>query len=144
MTELYINTTSRGGQCGPDPDPDDMWDRADTWSEHDIRSVHANKHNHMYMDSEPIDFKPVVGQQVHVLHVQWSSGDSFGNDQGGCHEVIAIYQDIEKARAEMTMLEATVTYGEITLSNNVPYYIPWHGYFEALDWLKVETFTIQE
>jgi hypothetical protein len=141
----YFKVNVSGG-CDPfwEGDSEDAYDRADTWTDHTLESVHASEVER-YMDNEFISFPLVAGETVYVLHAQWSTGDSFGNDEGSGYEIVGVYKTLAEAEMDKATLEAADnnSYKPVTLLHDIPYHIPWHGYFESLDWLEINAFMVQ-
>ena len=136
MTKLYVDVVTTSENHGG-YDPDISWSRDSTSSSHTLYDVYDSEHSRSYyLEEVPVNFEPSKGDIVYVLHAQWSTGDSFGFDNGYGHEVIAIYTDKDMAWRDKDKLEAGS--GSVDLEAGFPWYIPWNGYFESLDWIKIE------
>ena len=88
-----------------------------------------------------------VGDDVYVLWAIWSTGDSFGFAEGGQSEVIGVFKN-EKLANDNKRLLNDATHGIVKIvtddGSKFEYYIPWGGYFENLDEIKVEKRTIKK
>lgn len=137
MTNLFFEVSSYG-EISREADPDDKWDRASTYNEHTLERV-SLKGPSAY-ELCPVGFDVKAGDVVHVLHAQWSTGDSFGHDEGYNYEVIGVYQDKETATRDLVHVKNDEPGN---LEAGYPWAVPWNGYFESLDWIKVKTLVVE-
>jgi len=134
------------------PDPDDSWSRASTSTEWDVRGLKLidkeGSHCYSYRETVDVNFEPEKGKIYHLLYVVYSTGDSFGHDDGACFEAIGVYQDRKVAEEnEKRLREGKPTvkgqWGDRVvllmegMAKGHEYYPPWNGYFESLDTLEV-------
>lgn len=124
-------------------DPDDSWGRDSTSTSHSVtglRLVARDTH-----DSVSVEFEPEKGKIYHVLYAVWSTGDSFGHDEGLRFEVLGVYKNRKVAEQnEKRLREGS---GNVRLKmegreDTHEYYTPWSGYFESLDTLEVLSFVL--
>lgn len=131
-------------------DPDDEWDRDNTSSSH--RVIGGSLVSDASYSDVVVSEDYQAGTVVFVVHAQWSTGDSFGHDAGGAHEVIDVFTDIALAQACADSLENTPvletgdwskchkswTAGYVRQDGTpTGYHRPWIGYFESLDWIQI-------
>lgn len=141
MTNIRILECTRTQETST-PDSDDKWDRADTSTSHDIKGFEISE---KYFDLT-IDFTPEYGIVYFLLYGVYSSGDSFGHDAGYGIEFLGLYEKHKTADLNLKRVEA-LTVGtrpapRVTLLTDfgIDYeiYVPWFGYFERLDYLRIE------
>jgi len=109
-------------------DPDDKWSRDSTdgsVSIHGARIVKTDAH-----DALTIDKELSVGDVVFLVWAQYSSGDSFCQN-GGNYELLELLTDSTEAFARKKHYEETKDYS-----------VPWTGYFEHLDFVRIDTFML--
>lgn len=93
-----------------------------------------------------LDITP--GTNALVVWAVWSSGDSFGHADGSSSEAFGIFTDIKSAEQFRQALSAakeqskdttlTTTDGQVFTIG----YLPWFGYFESLDDIRVDVVTV--
>jgi len=122
-------------------DPEDSWSRESTsWDVTGLRLVG----DHGYHTVE-VGFEPKKGKVYHLLFAVYSTGDSFGHDEGRCFEAIGVYKDRKVAEENEKRLRSVPkekekfdAVGLKTEGLGVhKYNRPWMGYFESLDRLEV-------
>lgn len=147
--EKWTYQTSEG-------EPDVEWgNRPDTHTEiSNIRATYVE--TDVKVDPSSWGFGPDFGcaakpgERVWVVIARYSTGDTFGNDTG-CAEVMDVLDDAESAER---LAEQFRSYnprrgknGEIPFrmkgEAEVPYYIPWVGYFESLEGIYVESCVVE-
>lgn len=83
------------------------------------------------------------GDPVHVVWVEWSSGDSFGMSNLGYVEAFGAFSKWEDAIGLSDVLKASDINGYkfVTSTGQVFEcgYVPWHGYFESLGDVHIDT-----
>jgi hypothetical protein len=127
-------------------DPDDEWGRDSTWTSHDVRGIRFPS-SKQYGYTVTVPFKPKVNTDYYLLVAQYSTGDSFGSDDGANFEIIGLYQSKRIAEENLQKLEATrkdVRSVTLTAENGKKYTfaVPWNGYFESLDYVELHTVRI--
>ena len=75
------------------------------------------------------------GDIVHITYAVYSTGDSFGYDNGNCLEVIGCNKNKEIAESNKISAKAGVFVTDD--GEEVKFYVPWNGYFESLDYVDV-------
>lgn len=98
-----------------------------------------------------LDGNMMGGDDIYIVWVEWSSGDSFGNSDKGDVEVVASF----KNRATAEALEKAIYKGsgkgkysfkfQIDKDNPkscIDVYEAWEGYFESLDNVYIEKVTV--
>ena len=122
-----------------------------------IKSVHLQKPEYATYEEFEVPFDVVSGDEVHILWMMYSSGDSFGQSDGN-HELIWIFKDKEVAKAaeisytniatnesinnncdhDSSMITIVIDSGEeMKLSN------PAWGYFENVSSINLQTFKVE-
>jgi hypothetical protein len=101
-----------------------------------------------------VNFEPHKGKLYHLLYAVYSTGDSFGHDEGRCFEVIGLYKSRKVADENLKRLHegkpsVKGDWGAELVSMKFEgtkkphnYYRPWGGYFDRLDRLEVESFVL--
>lgn len=117
---------------------DDGWDRANTSTTHYIEGFKVSEE---YYDL-PIDFTPEYDTVYFLLYGVYSTGDSFEFDESRGIEFLGLYGKRETADLNLERIEAFTDIGPITLLTdfgiNYDIYIPWNGYFERLEYLRID------
>jgi hypothetical protein len=109
--------------------PDDEWDNGSTDASVNIGSA-ALVERDSY-DCLPTDEELKVGDVVFLVWAKYGTGDSFGS-YGGKYELLDVTKDSAKATERAKFHRARTDYGA-----------PWIGYFEWLDDIYVEAFTLK-
>lgn len=142
-------------------DPTDKWDRDSTAVETHINGIRI-KTDKDYRDIS-LSFQPESGKTYYLLHATYSTGDSFGSDDG-CKLYFELYRDEELAKRAHEQLEehhrayAALDKSKKTLKQFSPYsceitvdggskqtvHIPYHGYFEGLDSIEITPVEVLE
>ena len=129
-------------------DRDDVWDRDDTrtdWSATGIELVSRDKD---YFDVIA-PFKVEIGDSLIVVYAIYSTGDSFGRDDGACKEIIDVFKSPDRAHGCVKAVEATENGYNDYFNKEAVWiredgsvgkldYAPWNGYFESLDGVHAE------
>src|SRR5665213_2821234 len=97
-----------------------------------------------FQDRVDVGFKPEKGKVYHLLYAVYSTGDSFGHDNGKNFTVIDVYKSrkvaeenekrLREGKPEKKGLVQLKMEGRKDLHG---YYCPWNGYFESLDRLEI-------
>lgn len=120
------------------PDPDDEWDRADTSSTHYIDGFEVES---KFYDLS-VNFEPDYDSTYFLLYAVYSTGDSFGHDHAASIEYLGLFENYETAELNMKRVEAMTDFGSCTLLTDLgmdyDVYIPWFGYFESLNYIRIE------
>lgn len=121
--------------------PSDGWDRPDTtfvyegldvWGSEDdpdkaaLRGFYGTK----------FEVDASIGDEVYVLVAKYSTGDTFGHDDGRV-TIVDVFSNAALAEKILSELYPAKGFSH-KASNGVDYYICWTGYFEALEALFVE------
>lgn len=135
------------------PDPSDSWDRANTRTELNDVTAHfsdrsSDESMRGYYGSETFDVEPDDHGFVYVVIARYSTGDTFGNDDGHAR-VMDVFNEIEKAEKLTEVLEGTVDQPSGNVSafsatfEEREYYLPWVGYFERLERIEVQAVRVR-
>lgn len=146
--KLYINTYNRCTQSQRSEEAYGEW-----YESYDFRinSVHLDRTSD-YDEEFDVPFEVVEGDEVYILYMIYTSGDSFGYSDGNS-EIIWVFKDKEVARkAEGVYIDAVeseeynnslievVVDGGTTLKLSNP---AW-GYFENVSTIELETFKVEK
>jgi len=124
------------------------------WDVRGLKLKGTEDHSYGYRETVDVNFEPVKGKLYHLLYAVYSTGDSFGHDEGRCFEAIGLYKSRKVAEEnEKRLLEGKPSKkGEWGMEQVLlklegttkqhPYYRPWNGYFESLDRLEVLTLVL--
>ena len=87
----------------------------------------------IYRDKIEVDFEPTLGQQILIVSVTYSSGDTFGNSYGNL-AIAGIYDSSEKAEEARRQVK----------NQEAPFdgCKEWNGYFERMGAVSITQFTI--
>lgn len=126
---------------------EDQWDYDDTHTSHSVRGISFTLKD--YEDSLDLDYEPIVGKDYYLLWATYSTGDSF-HTETGCIVFIDLFKNKEDANECVKTLKQNST-GEYVYSttlksgNGKPwtFSIPWNGFFESLEEIHVEKFTMK-
>jgi hypothetical protein len=126
--------------------PDDRWSRDSTSTTWTVKGVSIGEdHNRLSLPGTVEQ-----GDVVWLVYAVWSDGDSFGRDDGARIEFITVHRDEVIARANALVLsdvDEDAGYGQRVMlrlddGTEMPYTIPWLGYFERLDYVRCERFVV--
>lgn len=145
MNRLYISyiETHSGGEAISD----EAWSsRNDLIIDTTITRVSLSKPDtHYYHTIDLIENEFHPGDAVHLLTVRYSDGDTFGSSYGHLH-VEDAYRSFVEAATEMKLLEQDNKdrqNGNWDKNNTKKYKSAvWKGYFNHLDRVDVESFTV--
>ncbi len=124
LVEVGCESFNTGGQTD-----DDEWSRDSSVGDAWVDSVYlVDKAGYQVWDTiEDVE----LGDIVYVVLAVYGTGDSFGSD-GGQHEVFLVTKDQEEAELK-----------KLTLENTTDYSVPWNGYFEWLQEIKISSHVVQ-
>lgn len=127
----YIEETST-------PDSSDEWDRGNTETTHGIEGFEVES---KWTDLT-VDFEPKYDLTYFLLYAVYSTGDSFGHDEAAGIEFLGMFENYETAELNMKRVEAMTNFGSCTLLTdfgmNYDMYVPWFGYFESLNYIRIQ------
>jgi hypothetical protein len=134
-----------------EPNPNDPWDRGNTSTHNSFRHVSKTE---IYPDiASSLDIP--VGAECHVVWVVWSTGDTFGRDEGRRTSLIGVFQkegaalglqrEIERRNQERHNIKDYNYSFEFVTSDGqeLTVYQSWFGYFDSLDAVHVEQTVMQ-
>lgn len=102
MVHVRVNDNVVGG-VSRYADPDSDYDRDDTWQEHYIESISQADENQFYDLTVEFDLDPKC--EYYLLYAIYSTGDSFGHDEGRI-EFVGLYENSYAANENMRRIEA--------------------------------------
>lgn len=141
VDDVYSRDTSEA-------DPDDSWDRANTSTDHNITGFKAAPESENKYYDVVVPFAPLFDEPYYLLYVVYSTGDSFGHDEGSGIEYIGFYKPSQLGIAQ----ENERKINDFTRNRNSGKYsvklkspegkefdqsAPWVGYFESMDDLEI-------
>lgn len=143
---LHLDTSSYTDVIR-EADPEDSWDASDTSTSWTANGIHlSEKDGHHAL---PADFPIVVGDTVFVVYAVYSTGDSFHRGDGAYLEVISFHKNGTLAHKNAANVKARLgnddKYAmtiEFDNGKKVTRHCPWDGYFESLDYVQVDSFTV--
>ena len=133
-------------------DPDDSWDRPNTaqdiigWSAEVVKSE-ADKNSNYWNESITVAVDDDASE-IYVVRILYSTGDTFGNDSGQIYLADAFDDEDDAHELLEKFKEYDVNYGSRKVVpynfefNGKSYDLPWSGFFERLESIRVETVTI--
>lgn len=135
-----------------EPYKDDDWDRGDSYTSWDLLGCSIKEEGEYFDVIAPFEVKS--GDSVIVVYAVYSTGDSFGHDEGACKEVIDVFKDMDKAEACVRAIESTTKSWDDRTEKKAEWiredgsagkldYVPWNGYFESLDYVRAETVEVK-
>lgn len=149
MSKIYLDATNYGSIVR-EPYSSDSWDRGDTvtyWEFHDAYTDKVDSLPYYHL-SHTAKFDIFAGDTVFLVVIVYSTGDSFGHDDGACSEIMYVSKDKKDAEYVCSLIEenryvddgTSKKYEELIdklfEDRNVAY-LPWMGYFEHLDSVEV-------
>lgn len=149
IDDVYRQDTS-------DADPDDSWDRANTSTDHNIVGFRAALESEGKYYDLAVAFEPDFKTTYYVLYAVYSTGDSFGQDDGHSVEFIGFYtkDQLDIANENMRRIETQTRSRDsdsysITLRapsgvRSFEQTTPWVGYFESLDYVDIASIERQK
>lgn len=122
---------------------ENQWDRDDTYEDHNIEGIEVVKTG--FYDVE-VGFDILHGMDYYLLYGIYSTGDSFGHDEGRI-EFVDLYEDREVAEENAKRLRAHNDEKKDSFSTKLLHengkeydcHVPWKGYFERLSYLEVKS-----
>lgn len=126
-----------------EPDTDDRWDRGSTettWYFTGARIVEESTYGSM-----PYPGELKKGDEVWCVFAVYSTGDTFGHDGASQLEFISIHKTEELAYKNADHLQEDTREGRIEHDDGTVIEMgwkPWAGYFESLDHMYVEKYTL--
>lgn len=130
MTKIYVSYSehSRGGEK---IDPSDRWsDREDTITEFEVTGVSLNKPTGYYFQILEANI-PEDAKEVYVVHVRYSTGDTFGRETGR-GKITNVCLTQEEAEQVLDSID----------NNSHPDSYVWSGYFERLESACADKFSL--
>lgn len=143
------------GHDTSETDPENSWDRPNTYVSHSITGFRAlPEADGKYYDLV-IPYEPLFDEEYFLLYAVYSTGDSFGHDEGAGCEHIGFYKksQLEIAQENQRKIEEHKTdrnsnsYSIILESpegKEFEQQTPWVGYFESLDLVEIVGITRQK
>lgn len=110
-------------------DPEDEWDSDSTDGTVTVESAKLVADDAYNTLQASFDVK--AGDVIWLVWAQYSTGDSFGS-YGGRYELCSVFDNEIDALIEKERLQGVDDYS-----------MPWIGYFESLDFIRAEAFTVQ-
>lgn len=102
-------------------DHDDPWDVGDSDCDVDIEAIESDTHNYDGISTD-------LDLPFYAVYAKYFTGSTFGSEAAGV--VLGAYAtEYEAAEAESGFAKDS--------SHNVP----WNGYFESLEWIKIKYVT---
>ena len=123
-------------------DSTDRWYRDDTATSWELNHVNLSSEYSYWDVCVPFVVNP--GDDVWIVAAVYSTGDSYGHDEGACIEYIDAFFDKHKARECARVVNLTrkdyhnhtekkLEWTREDGSTAKLSYVPWNGYFESLD-----------
>lgn len=152
---VYVSweyTSESGGGICPGQEDDEWPSREDTHREHTVHGVFRDDQSRQwcrYHEREDVPFDPAGVSEVWVVGVTYGSGDTFGSSYGN-FTVVGVYDSEDEAESIARDIRAdddnSNRYGEPKKKAKERFtgYKPWTGYFERLEGIEVQKFTLDE
>lgn len=143
-SNLKIDTTEYVEYA--DYDHSNEWDRPNTYTSRTINHG-ILKGDEDYGDIiAPFDIK--IGDKVFLLYVEWSTGNSFGNDENYGISYIGVFTDLELAEKNLEVIrnanrrsedswelleeKFVIEHQDGSEEQYIDYSVPWYGYFKSM------------
>ena len=125
-----------------EPNSDDEWDNGDHQTDHNFGDAFLCEGNRWedYIEVSDGDFN--IGDEVHLVVVVYSTGCTFGFDNGRCVEILSAHKDYNNAVLAEKIVEGAETHCNLPDGYKLTY-LPWKGYFESLDYVSIVTRTLR-
>jgi hypothetical protein len=142
--ELYCDYDQTSYNVGGH-DQNDEWSRDSSEGDYWVTGVRLSGGFRDVVESAPGEtFKE--GDEVHVVYVVYTTGDTFGSD-GGHSSLLVATKDIEIALAAEAWAKKVNDFGtcdeEWARGMKSPPYPAWVGYFERLDAVRIFSGVVQ-
>lgn len=115
-------------------DPDDEWSRDSYDGSVSIVGAKIVKKDEYDVLSAKHEFS--VGDVCYLVWAQYSTGDTFGRD-GGQYELLEVLSTRGDAEKQKEIYE-NLTDRRSDVVGQAIGYVPWLGYFESLDFVRIE------
>lgn len=132
-------------------DPNDSWDRGNTQTDHNIEGFYAADEKEGKYYDLVLPYEPEFNKEYYLLYAVYSTGDSFGHDEGAGIEYIGLYKEseISIARENKRKIEEFDgnDYHIMMKDPNGKEFqqgTPWQGYFEHLNYVDIKSITRME
>ncbi len=152
VQDVYVIASSQTIVTRPRRE-NDPWDQDDTSTSWNLVGISTDKEKFGYKERVSVNFDIDPREHYYLLYAVYSTGNSFGNAIGYHFEAIDLYKCPKKAREALKIIEDNEdcvisnqkkTLELLTEDGKVhEYTIPWQGYFEGLDYVKVEMVYVQ-
>lgn len=140
MTTLYINDYINGVYNYESKERYGPWEQR---SEYIIAGILAADENNL-LSEITVDFPVIKGDNVYVLHITYSEGDSFGNSFGN-GDIVWIFTDlatVERVKEEYKVAKKPLFVFHTESGKEVSYYRPDYGYFSVLERIEITPFVV--
>lgn len=142
---MYLRLkTSSDTYITQDADPEDEWSRDSVGKNWSIEGVELSRADGEHCLAP--DFPAAVGDEVYAVYAVYSTGDTFGHEDGAYLEVISFHKSKEIAEKNLAAMSSHAG-GQMTIHFDgggvVGRYCPWDGYFESLDYARCELFIVE-
>jgi hypothetical protein len=148
----YLHLECRGyTEVTREADPEDSWGADDTSTSWSVDGVSLSDKDGQH--ALPADFPVEAGDTVYVLYAVYSTGDTFHRADGEYLEVISFHKNGTIAHKNCAHLSSRKNRGsagndfqmtiEYDSGAKVQRHCPWDGYFESLDYVRVESFIVK-
>lgn len=124
-------------------DKDEPFDRDDTATDHHVSGLEIVEGRSFW--DLIVDYEVGEDRPYHLLYAVYSTGDSFGRDDGDKILFFDLYEkaeDAERAREQIEACEGTIMSYTASNGTTTTTGCPWSGYFESLDYVRVDSFPI--
>jgi hypothetical protein len=140
MIQIIVDTSEYETS---EPDPEDSWDRANTATElKNVSAIVITKRVEVgyrgWYGNDTFDVDANSGDLVYAVIARYSTGDTFGNDDGRV-AVMDVFSNVEEAATLTEALECSERAKDSAVVDfelkhgEREYYLPWVGYFEQLE-----------
>lgn len=129
---------------------DEAWDRPNTTTERNFLTVCQHRREsrptcNYELFSTWQDFKS--GDTIHLVIVEYSTGDSFGHDENSNFEIISAHKEYKFAEIMLnSVLNQEGHVVKCRTDDGETYetgFAPWSGYFESIYSSNIHTFMVQ-
>lgn len=118
MTELYLAYDEK--RTGGEPLGQGKWcDRADEYITWSLKACFLSKDDSpWFREVKEVDFEVKAGDEVYVVYVRYSTGDTFGCSHGAWY-IVDVFNSYKEAIKSKKLIDSKKYIG----------YCPWVGYF---------------
>lgn len=104
------------------------------WTFGGLTLTESSEYSEVEIEVGKDEFK--VGDVAYVVVAVWSTGDSFGHDEGSNAEALSVHKDRESAEKSVQVIEGREG-NDLGDGYSLASFKPWDDYFDSLTYTKI-------